>query len=99
VIVAAKKRQTFLPIRSPVFVHLIDTVNIQRNNQGIVQVVAVVAGSIRKGGKKTSYGLSMMLIVKVHSVNCARHMECPLNEQVVYGQQSYSPTGRKLLRR
>ena len=26
----------------------------------------------RKVGKKTSLGLSMMLIVKVHSVNCAR---------------------------
>jgi len=53
----------------------------------------------QKRWEKTSLGLSMMLIVKVHSVNCARHLECPLNEQVVYGQQSQSPTGRKLLRR
>ena len=34
VIVAVKKRETFLPVRSPVSVHMI--VNIQRNNQNIV---------------------------------------------------------------
>ena len=41
-----------------------------------------------------------MLIVTVHSVNCVTHVEeYPLNEQVVYGQQGHSPTGRKPLRR
>ena len=98
-IVAVKKRETFLPVRNPVSVHMI--VNIQRNNQSIILQVLAAVGSTRKGGKKTSLGLSMMLIVKVHSVNCAKHMEeqRPLNEQVVYGQQGHSPIGRKLLRK
>ena len=102
VIVAAKKRETFLPVRSPVSVHLI--VNIQRNDQSttILQVLAAAAAAAAAAAgnteKKTSLGLSMMLIVMV-SVNCARHTEKhPLNEQVVYGQQGHSPTGRKLLR-
>ena len=95
-IVAVKKRETFLSIRNPVLLHM----NIQRNNQSIVLQVLAAAGSTRKSGKKTSLGLSMMLIVKVHSVNCARHTEQhPLNEQVVYGQQGHSPIGRKLLRK
>ena len=37
-----------------------------------------------------------MLIVMVHSVNCVKHMEeHPWNEQVVYGQQGHSPTGKE----
>ena len=74
-IVAAKKRETFLPVRSPVSVHLI--VNIQRNDQTttVLQVLAAAAGINRKGGENTSLGLSMMLIVTVHSVSYARHTE------------------------
>ena len=94
-IVAVKKREIFLPVRNPVSVHMI--VNIQRNNQSIILQVLAAVGNTRKGEKKTSLGLSMMLIVKVHSVNCARHTERPLNEQVVYGQQGHSPTEVSLI--
>ena len=50
VIVTVKKRETFLPVRSPVLVHLI--VNIQRNNPNIVLQVLAAAGSTIKGGKR-----------------------------------------------
>ena len=46
----------------------------------------------QKSGIKTLRGYNMMLIV--HSANCARHLEGPLNELVEYGQKSLSPTGR-----
>ena len=49
VIVVVKKRETFLPVRSPVSLHLI--VNIQRNNTSIVLQVLAAAGSVKKGGK------------------------------------------------
>jgi len=98
VIVAVKKREAFLPIRSPVLVLI---VNIQRSNHGILQRQVATSSSRKlKYQKSWEKDFTLMLIVNVYSVNCAKHMEKrPLNEQVVYGQQSHLPTGKKLLRR
>ena len=46
----------------------------------------------KKGGKKTFRGCSMMLIVRVHSVNFVTHLDSHLSEQVECGQPSHSPT-------
>ena len=99
IIVAVNKRETSLPVRSPVSVHLI--VNIQRNNTSIILQLSTIAaaGSTRKGGKNSLLGWIMMLIVTVHSVNCVRHMEqqhipwmnrwCMDNKAILQLEESY----------
>ena len=68
------KREQFLQLKSVILVH----VNLLRN---IVHQVAA-SGNAKKSGKNTSRGYNMMLIVMVHSANCARHIEGRLNKLV-----------------
>ena len=62
VVVVMMMREQFLQLGSLVLVHA-----------HLLRKVAA-SGSTKRRGKKTSHGYNMMLIVRVHSAHCARHL-------------------------